>query len=184
MLVAHLRAHAPRQLSFRVRERALGFSELRSWTRCKSGYDRRVTQPVSFGPAITLEGMWEPVLTVRFHGAASDDDFAAYLSEMERMMYKRTDRLAMILDARRASLAPATQRTMQASWLKTHEAAIRARSVGMSFIFSNAIIRGTMTAVFWLQRPPVPHHVAATELEARAWCTSQLEADGRGHAAG
>ena len=114
-----------------------------------------------------------PLVTVRWEGVCTDEEVVAYLTEMTALV-KRADRRALIFDARLAALPSATQRNMQGKWLKEHQLRIRANTVGTAFVIESAVVRGGLTAVFWMQGLGSEHLVCATFGEALAWSEARL----------
>jgi hypothetical protein len=79
------------------------------------------------------------------------------------------EKIFIITDiARMRQVAPAGQRTIAAEWLKRNAALARRTSVGGATVSPSAILRGIITAVFWLQPSPTPFFVLATRHEAMA----------------
>lgn len=118
-----------------------------------------------------------PLATVRWEGVCSDEEVSAYLTEMTALV-KRPGRRALVYDAREAALPTATQRSLQGNWLKEHQLRIRANTVGTAFVIQSAIVRGGLTAVFWIQGLSSEHLVCATLGEALAWSGMRLEQAG------
>lgn len=116
-----------------------------------------------------------PLVRVTFVGDATNEEFAAYLAEMGQLFLRRKPN-ATVLDAREAGMTPATQRRMQAEWIREHEDDLRRFSRGTAFVISSPVIRGALTAILWLQPMPQPHVVVATVAEAEAWAKARLDA--------
>ena len=78
----------------------------------------------------------------------------------------------------RAGGTPPTQRKRQAEWQREHERAIREYSLGTAFAISSALVRGDLTAIFWVQPLPNPYFIAVSLAEAERWALAQLAAAG------
>ncbi|MEP7126108.1 MAG: hypothetical protein ABJE95_34565 [Byssovorax sp.] len=118
-----------------------------------------------------------PLLVVSFHGVVSDEKFDAYLATITRRL-RRRDRYVTLVDATRAGHIPATQRKKQADWQRSHTELLRTHNLGTAFALSSPMIRGFLTAIFWMQALPSPHHVAATRAEAEGWALECLRRHG------
>jgi hypothetical protein len=104
----------------------------------------------------------------------SDDQFRAYLAALSSMVTGRGLR-ALVYDARLALPAPASQRRLQAEWMKLNEAAIRRGTAGLAFVIPSALVRGVLTAILWLQPLACPHVVTSSFDEGMRWARKQLE---------
>lgn len=119
----------------------------------------------------------DAIATVTFFGAATDEEYAAYLEEMTAVMERnrhRYPRLAVINDATRWLQSNAMQRRMQADWMVKHDAELRYKTAGVAFVITSALVRGGLNAVLWFAPLPCPHKVAATLQEAEAWAQAAL----------
>lgn len=110
---------------------------------------------------------------VTFSGEVTDEQFRAYLSALSALMARGGVR-ALVYDARLAAPAPASQRRMQAEWMKLNDAAVRRSTAGIAFVVPSALVRGALTAIFWLQPLACPHLVTASFEEAFRWARGKL----------
>jgi len=101
----------------------------------------------------------------------------------------------------------AVERKLLADWMKTEADLMKATSLGISFVLESSLVRGALTAVFWLTSTPVPYRVhstlddalitairavkarglsvsAALENGGPGFLQAQLNAVGQGHQAG
>jgi hypothetical protein len=121
------------------------------------------------------------VLYNRLVGAQSDEQVAEALEEYRRRLEvarKRRGKLVDILDIRHAEPPSPRQRRMQGEWNQANEALLRETLVGFTFIVSTVVMRGVITAVFWLKPLPVPHAVFTHRIEAIDWALDQLDQAG------
>jgi hypothetical protein len=125
----------------------------------------------------SFESTSPPLVVVRLWGRLSDDEFRAYLRGFENVM-ARGERVVVVIDARTAEPAPATQRRIQAEWLAAHDASIRAQLLGMAFVLSSAVQRAIITAVFWMRPLPCEHAVVATMHDALEWARATCARSG------
>ena len=110
----------------------------------------------------------DPVIWINFAGTITEREFDVYIETMTRYVTRGTPTL-FLYDALQAEVPSATQRQKQAAWLERHEAALRKNSRGTAFVIGNPLIRGALTAIFWLRPTPVPYIVTGTRSEAERW---------------
>lgn len=81
----------------------------------------------------------------------------------------------LIIEARDGNRPPPEVRKLQAEWMQEHRELIAATCMGMAFVIENRLVRGALTAIFWVTPSPVPYSVHASLHEAldhaRARCT-------------
>jgi hypothetical protein len=117
------------------------------------------------------------VLTV-FEGPVNDAEFDAYLEETTKRTISRQTRNVVIVDASAASRPPASQRKRQADWLNQHRPMLKQYNLGTVFVIANPLIRGGLTAIFWISPMPSPTTVVATYAQAEAWAFDRLREAG------
>lgn len=121
-----------------------------------------------------LDDTRHPLVVVTFEGQLTDDEMTKYLEDMETRVLGRRMPYAVVVDATRSRGIDARQRRIQADWLRRHEAEIRRFNRGTAFVITSPIVRGALTAIFWIQPLPSPHVVVSTFDQAEAWCRAQL----------
>lgn len=72
----------------------------------------------------------------------------------------------LILDARDGKRPPPEVRRLQADWIEAHRELIAKTCLGMGFVIPDRMVRGALTAIFWVTRSPVPYKVHSTLKEA------------------
>lgn len=123
--------------------------------------------------AIELDDSRDPLLVARFGADWSADEFDRYLAWHAEHL-KRRRRFVIVVDATRARTPDALERRKQAASLREHEALLQKHCAGAAFVISSAVIRGTLTAIQWLQPPVYETVVVATFAEAEAWARTRL----------
>lgn len=113
-----------------------------------------------------------PLYVVAFDGVPTDEEFQRYLDWMVDVA-QRGDH-AMVLDATHAGLLPPSQRQMQSRWMREYDELNRERTVAMSFVLPNPLLRGLLTALLWAQPMPCPFNVVSRRRSALDWCDAQL----------
>ncbi len=101
----------------------------------------------------TVERRWDPLIVFYLRGKCSDDEFRAYLDAMEVFLYEPR-RYGFVLDADQAASAPATQRKMQAEWIKQHWDRIEAESYGTAMVITKALPRLILSSILLLTPMP------------------------------
>lgn len=133
--------------------------------------------------SIEVSFVRKPLIVVRFVGATTDGEFREYLALLERNLEDSLGRgttTAVAIDASdQPNAISAAQRRIQADWIRAHYQSLATACVGTAFVAPTAILRGIITAVFWMQRLPYPYAVVGTLSEAEAWCAGQLAASPR-----
>ena len=128
-------------------------------------------------PHIEVDESRRPLLIVTFTGAATDEEFKAYLEAQTRAVLRRQLSVTLV-DAMNAAHLQPSHRKLQAEWQKQHVEVLKKYSLGTVFAISSPVVRGFLTAILWVQPLPHPHHVAASRADAERWAVAQLRAAG------
>jgi hypothetical protein len=127
-----------------------------------------------------LTGYW-PILIVEFpEHRFGDEDNRALLEHLEALMndaVRTGEKLYFITDLTlMREFAPARQRQYTGQWIKRTTPLAQASSVGGAQVTPSAVLRGIITAIFWVQPPPTPAVCVATRSEAMRVGIERLEA--------
>jgi hypothetical protein len=102
-----------------------------------------------------------------------------YLEDLMNEAVRRGRKLFFITDlTRMREYSPASHGKATAEWIKRTSALAKASSVGAAQVTPSAILRGLITAVFWIHRPPTPSIFVATRVEAMVRGIQMLEEAG------
>lgn len=112
----------------------------------------RLTCPVTYEPHETL-AMFEVVLA--FY-AVNDQPFA------------------WVVDASNVKGSSAQERKITADYEQRAAEHLKRFNRGTAFVLPSAIVRGIVTAIYWLVPPPYPHRVFSNVPDAEAWARAQL----------
>ena len=115
-----------------------------------------------------------PLVVLAAPGVIEPAAFEAFLSRMDDVLF-RGHRFALILDLTGGAPLGARLRRRQADWLATHSFDLERLCAGVGVVSTNPLIRGTLTAILWLQPLPCPHRLVAALPEAEAWCLRELQ---------
>lgn len=129
-------------------------------------------------PYITIDESRFPLVMVKYRGAVTDAEFDSYLSTITAFI-ERGRRFGAVLDTRHASAASATQRRRQAMWLREHQAELPALCLGCAFVVTSPIMRGALTAIFWIQPLAFPYVICAGLHDAVSWVEERVGIDHR-----
>jgi hypothetical protein len=111
-----------------------------------------------------------PMLQLRYVGDYSDAELSDFLSGLDALL-KQPGRKVCVFDLTKAAAGTARQRQLQAAWIAKNEQALTRDFAAAAIVTDSAIIRGTVTAIFWIRPLPFPTNVVATFEAADAWLT-------------
>lgn len=127
---------------------------------------------------ILFDASLSPVFVTTSVGQASEDEWRYHLQDLSRQVLQRSQPYAFVIDATDAGGPPsATQRRLQADWMRANAATIKTFCKGGAFVFASPVVRGIVTAIHWIAPPLYPFATFAKKTEAIAWCRAKL-ADG------
>jgi hypothetical protein len=87
------------------------------------------------------------------------------------------EKIFLLVDLSRSKEGtPASQRKYAAEFAGRLEALQKRTVLGSAIVLTSAVMRGVITAVFWLRPPTVPTKIVATREEALACAVGLLEA--------
>lgn len=102
-----------------------------------------------------------------------------FLSERMRSRLRRqSPKVYTIQDNSGHPPAGAAERKVLSDWMARDFELIRSGTLGVGFVIQSAMVRGALTAVFWLSKLPAPYRVHGTLDEALRVAMEQVEAEG------
>lgn len=123
---------------------------------------------------VVVEERFLPMLVTVFEGTLSDADLST-LFERHRAVLEARRPFVHLGDTRTLRAVPtATQRARIARWQAEIEPLSGQYNVGSALVTPNTLVRGTLTAINWIQRPVTPQYYAPTIEDAYTWCIEQL----------
>jgi hypothetical protein len=131
--------------------------------------------------SIRVSGSDWPIILIEFpEKSVSDTALHSVLEYVESLLNEASntrERLFVITDlTRMQEITPARQRQFTGAWNKRTYALSRAAGIGGATVTPSAILRGIITAVFWIQPPATPSFAVATRHEAMLKGIEMLEA--------
>jgi hypothetical protein len=122
-----------------------------------------------------------PIVLVEFPERRVDDgDLLGALDHVESLFTqaaKAREKIFILADlTSMREVTPAGQRKLAADWMKRTAPMTKVTSAGAAMVTPSAILRGIITAVYWLQPPPTPSFCVATRHEGMLKGIERLEA--------
>lgn len=109
-----------------------------------------------------------PILRLHYIGEYTDAELIDFLTELTSL-FALPGKKVCVIDLTHATPGSARQRKLQAEWIQKNESALAQGFAAAAVVTDSAVIRGTVTAVFWIRPLPIPTHVAATVAAAERW---------------
>jgi hypothetical protein len=124
-------------------------------------------------PVILMEFPEQRVQDADFHQALD------YIEHLMRECVAGREKSYQVTDITRIQeIAPATQRKYAAEFVKRNSALAPLASLGTASVTPSSILRGIMTAIFWISPPPTPAVFFATRREAYLHAIAVLDRGG------
>ncbi len=114
-----------------------------------------------------------PVLVATLSGEAIDEEMDEYFAWMDRWL-ETGEPHAVVLDFRAGGANTAKQRRRIAAWIKQRSGQLAATRAGVVCVTESHVVRGIVTAIRWLIRPPYPWTVTSTMAQANVWVAERL----------
>lgn len=122
---------------------------------------------------LSLDQTALPLVRITYVEEYTDAELEGMLGELDALLQQSGDKVALI-DLTKAKPGSAKQRQTHAQWIANQEAVISRKFAAAVIVTDSAIIRGTVTAVFWIRPLPIPTHITATAHQAEAWLAPYL----------
>lgn len=124
--------------------------------------------PASESASIVFDKALFPLLYITFTARPmTDADVHAFCGEMDTILKAGRKCFALIDTTRQRSAATATQRRIFAEWISDPRSrALSKLRVADALVIPNPLIRGAVTAVFWVRPPVAPTKTVGTASEA------------------
>jgi len=121
-----------------------------------------------------------PIYRTTFPATTTDAELSAFCARLHEWGRKVRYPIAWVVDISRVREVPATQRKIFARHLEDFESFERRWNRGSALVVPNALVRGVVTAIFWLKKPVYPCELFAEPREARAWARARLQGEAPG----
>lgn len=116
-----------------------------------------------------------PVYIARLPPKMLDSELEEYFFAVEKFFLNHDGRYALVTDTSFVQSATASQRRLVAESdirLRDHD---RQWCAGAGIVAKTALIRGAITAIYWISPPVYPYRVFSNLTEAVVWCRSLFE---------
>jgi hypothetical protein len=124
-------------------------------------------------PIILMEFPEDRVADAEFHRSLE------YIEQLMRESITNREKSYQITDITRLrEMPPASQRKYASEFVKRVEHVSKLASLGTASVTPSSILRGILTAIFWLSPPPTPTVFVATRNEGYLHAMGVLEAGG------
>lgn len=114
-----------------------------------------------------------PLLITYPIGEATDDDIEQYLEDQAQALARNAPHV-VIMDASRGKAMGAAHRRRISQWVKDNAEALGTYRKGLAFVSASTVVRGILTATYWLFPPPYPYKVFSDPDRAKQWALAQL----------
>lgn len=95
--------------------------------------------------------------------------------EWTDLLNHRTERYVCINDLSHAPSMPPAQRRSMTDWMNENERNLAAQCCATAMVFDSMLMRGALTAMLWMFRPPYPTEVFKTREDALRWAREMLD---------
>jgi len=116
---------------------------------------------------------WPVLIVTRLSAEISDEALLASMLATERVIDGKASAFSLILDNRLARGMTAKQRKMIAEHGAKRAEYSRRMCRGTAFVFDSPVMRGILTAIFWLRPADVPTQVFGDLEAALQWVQAQ-----------
>lgn len=122
--------------------------------------------------------LW-PIVILNVYESAHEGDFKAVFERYEREVFTRHERYVSITNLSLMDAVPnAHDRKALAAWMARHEDYVGRWALGNSTVIRSPIVRGALTALYWIQKPPTAQTSHGTLREAVEWGLLKLDEAG------
>ena len=121
---------------------------------------------------ILVEGA--PLYVMRFPSQTTDQELRGLIEAREHWARECRHTHAWLVDLSAVEKVPASQRRMFGEHLREMRPCDIRYNAGSGIVVGSPIVRGILTAVFWITPPEFPHSVHKYVDDARDWCRAQL----------
>jgi hypothetical protein len=136
-----------------------------------------VTAVIRTNAIVVSTERW-PLVHVTFRGHTDGAIFERYLDDLTKAIRLHQGPRAIIMDASECGYVSAAMRKRQAEWMRDNDAETRHFTAGIAFVLPSPLLRGTLTAILWVQPLNCPYAVVKDAQAALKRCQAWLEPHG------
>jgi hypothetical protein len=123
---------------------------------------------------LTIDTSELPLLRIAYLGDFSDGELEQFLAQLS-VVVRRPGKKCGLIDLRGATNASARQRKRQARWIRDNVEVLERDVSAAVIVTDSAIMRGIVTAIFWIRPLPCPTQIEPTLVRGLAWIRPFLE---------
>ena len=124
---------------------------------------------------VVLDERDDGVVVARWPRVVKDEATQQFFDDVQALL-SRGRPMALVLDATRVGPVSATVRRIAGKRLAQQRAQRHLHLAAEATVIRNVLIRGVLTAIYWLAPPGYPNKVFSDLSEAEAWASAQLGA--------
>lgn len=120
----------------------------------------------------------EPIRLMVQVEATTDANLRDYLereTQAQRELARQGKRVIAICDATIGMRLTPVQRKLYADWMTANDEVLTAVLAGAAFVMPSALVRGALTAIFWVAPLKSPHSVHARLDQALEWAVERAK---------
>ena len=117
-----------------------------------------------------------PIYVVTFPASTTDEALLAFTAAREAWTLHCKSLVAWVVDLSAIREVTANQRKIFAEHLTRFEPHDIAYNCGSALVVPNAVLRGVVTAIFWIKSPKFPNQLFEKREDALVWATKQVRA--------
>lgn len=114
-----------------------------------------------------------PVVLAAFRGPVKMAALDALGARLDSFCAERR-RFSLVIDLTQGTVPSAGERKHIAEAITARRIALGRHCAGAAIVVENPLIRGAMTAIFWIQPLPYPHEMVTTKEDGRVACARWL----------
>lgn len=107
-------------------------------------------------------------------GTCPEGEVEVVLAELKAELAKAVP-YVLVIDLSHAAIPDAVQRSKLAAHIRDNDKEIRRWVRGIGLILTSSLVRGVVTAIFWVSPPPIPSKIFSTQSEAAEWAQSLID---------
>mgnify|MGYP000512727133 CR=1 FL=1 len=108
------------------------------------------------------------VVWVTVVGEPTDESYQAYIDDVAAA-FRSQEKFVMLFDTGGLANLPARHREMLTQWLADTEDEFKGRWLGAAFVIRQRMLRGVLSAMYWLNPPYYPHKVVGSADVGWSW---------------
>ena len=131
-------------------------------------------RPKSSASAIKLDQSHWPLLIVITPPKVDDEELEHFLEQYSATIKSRGERYALVLDVSNTEKLNPVQRKKLVNMMERNKAFNEKHCAGCAMVFSSMLLKGILTAIFWIHKPPHPTKVFNVQEDAIEWAFDMI----------